>query len=58
MTTRFNLPDVGEGLEEAEVLEWLVAPGDVVTRDQPLVEILTVFVIVPGRVPGFTTTSM
>ncbi len=41
MTTRFNLPDVGEGLEEAEVLEWLVAPGDVVTRDQPLVEILT-----------------
>ncbi|MEO1063350.1 MAG: dihydrolipoamide acetyltransferase family protein [Actinomycetota bacterium] len=41
MTVRFNLPDVGEGLEEAEVLEWLVAPGDVVTRDQPLVEILT-----------------
>lgn len=41
MTVRFNLPDVGEGLEEAEVLEWLVAPGDVVARDQPLVEILT-----------------
>ncbi len=37
----FRLPDVGEGLEEAEVVTWLVAEGDEVTRDQPLVEILT-----------------
>ena len=37
----FILPDVGEGLEEAEILEWLVSPGDPVRRDQPLVEILT-----------------
>ncbi len=37
----FRLPDVGEGLEEAEIIEWLVAEGDVVARDQPLVEILT-----------------
>ena len=37
----FRLPDVGEGLEEAEVVAWLVAEGDEVTRDQPLVEILT-----------------
>ncbi len=37
----FRLPDVGEGLEEAEIVEWLVGPGDVLRRDQPMVEILT-----------------
>jgi len=37
----FLLPDIGEGLEEAEVVEWLVAVGDEVVRDQPLVEVLT-----------------
>ena len=41
MPHRFHLPDIGEGLEEAEVVEWLVAPGEVVVRDQPLVEVLT-----------------
>ena len=41
MPHRFHLPDIGEGLEEADVVEWLVAPGDVVVRDQPLVEVLT-----------------
>ncbi len=39
--SQFVLPDVGEGLESAEIVEWLVAEGDSVTRDQPLVEILT-----------------
>ena len=37
----FRLPDVGEGLDSAEIVEWLVAEGDTVDRDQPLVEILT-----------------
>ena len=37
----FRLPDIGEGLEEAEIVEWLVSPGDVVVRDQSLVEVLT-----------------
>lgn len=41
MTSEFTLPDVGEGLESAEIIEWLVSEGDVVQRDQPLVEILT-----------------
>ena len=41
MTVRFALPDVGEGLHEAEIVRWLVAVGDTVTRDQPLVEVLT-----------------
>lgn len=37
----FALPDVGEGLTEAEILRWLVAPGDEVTVNQMLVEIET-----------------
>ncbi|HBL08794.1 MAG TPA: branched-chain alpha-keto acid dehydrogenase subunit E2, partial [Acidimicrobiaceae bacterium] len=41
MSFLFRLPDIGEGLEEAEIVEWLVAPGDVVSRDQALVEVLT-----------------
>ncbi len=38
---RFLLPDIGEGLDEAEIVEWFVAVGDTVERDQPLVEVLT-----------------
>jgi 2-oxoisovalerate dehydrogenase E2 component (dihydrolipoyl transacylase) len=38
---RFDLPDVGEGLTEAEVLQWLVAVGDTVTVNQPLCEVET-----------------
>lgn len=38
----FPLPDLGEGLIEATVLEWLVAAGDQVERNQPLVELETV----------------
>src|SRR4249920_3853709 len=37
----FKLPDLGEGLTEGEVARWLVAEGDEVTEDQPLVEIQT-----------------
>lgn len=38
-TTEFILPDLGEGLTEAEVVAWLVQPGDEVTVDQPVVEL-------------------
>ncbi|QAY69377.1 dihydrolipoamide acetyltransferase family protein [Xylanimonas protaetiae] len=38
---RFPLPDVGEGLTEAEIVEWKVAVGDVVAVNQVLVEIET-----------------
>ncbi|SDE41274.1 pyruvate dehydrogenase E2 component (dihydrolipoamide acetyltransferase) [Blastococcus fimeti] len=38
---RFALPDVGEGLTEAELLQWLVAVGDTVTVNQPLCEVET-----------------
>ena len=37
----FPLPDLGEGLIEATVLDWLVSPGDQVERNQPLVELET-----------------
>src|SRR5215207_9782110 len=37
----FKLPDVGEGLTEGEILQWLVAVGDTVTVNQPLCEVET-----------------
>ncbi|MFJ8731843.1 dihydrolipoamide acetyltransferase family protein [Streptomyces bauhiniae] len=37
----FKLPDLGEGLTEAEIVRWLVAVGDVVAVDQPVVEVET-----------------
>uniref|UniRef100_UPI0030143F85 biotin/lipoyl-containing protein n=1 Tax=Rothia nasimurium TaxID=85336 RepID=UPI0030143F85 len=41
MSQMFNLPDVGEGLTEAEILSWKVAPGDTVEINDVLVEIET-----------------
>jgi pyruvate dehydrogenase E2 component (dihydrolipoamide acetyltransferase) len=38
---KFCLPDLGEGLTEGEVLRWLVAVGDTVAVNQPLVEVET-----------------
>lgn len=37
----FKLPDLGEGVTEAEVDRWLVSEGDVVGEDDPLVELIT-----------------
>jgi 2-oxoisovalerate dehydrogenase E2 component (dihydrolipoyl transacylase) len=37
----FRLPELGEGVYEAEVVRWLVKPGDTVKRAQVLVEVLT-----------------
>ena len=37
----FSMPDVGEGLTEAEILRWLVRPGDTVAVNQMIVEIET-----------------
>lgn len=38
---RFQLPDIGEGVVEAEVVTWHVAEGDAVALDQVLVELMT-----------------
>jgi 2-oxoisovalerate dehydrogenase E2 component (dihydrolipoyl transacylase) len=38
---QFNLPDLGEGLEEAEIVAWHVNEGDHVVADQPLVSVET-----------------
>lgn len=42
----FKLPDLGEGLTEVEIVEWLVAAGDEVNVDQPLVSVETAKAIV------------
>ncbi len=39
--TDFLLPDLGEGLQEAEIVDWHVAAGDHVVADQPLVSVET-----------------
>jgi pyruvate dehydrogenase E2 component (dihydrolipoamide acetyltransferase) len=40
-TFEFKLPDLGEGVLEGEIVQWLVKPGDVVKEDQGLVELMT-----------------
>ena len=39
--TQFALPDLGEGLTEATVVEWLVSVGETIGVDQPVVEVET-----------------
>jgi pyruvate dehydrogenase E2 component (dihydrolipoamide acetyltransferase) len=41
VTFEFRLPDIGEGLAEAEIVEWFVDPGQAVGLDQPLVQVET-----------------
>ncbi|MEU0050119.1 dihydrolipoamide acetyltransferase family protein [Streptomyces sp. NPDC006309] len=53
----FRLPDLGEGLTEAEIVRWLVQVGDVVAVDQPVVEVETAkaMVEVPCPYAGVVT---
>ncbi|NCN26431.1 2-oxo acid dehydrogenase subunit E2 [bacterium] len=50
----FKLPEIGEGLQEGELVQWLVKAGDTVEADQPLVEVMTdkATVEVPATDPG------
>lgn len=41
MAFEFKLPDLGEGLEEGEIVQWLVKEGQTITEDQPMVKVLT-----------------
>ncbi|MEU3456946.1 dihydrolipoamide acetyltransferase family protein [Micromonospora sp. NPDC006766] len=50
-TKDFLLPDLGEGLSEAEIVEWRVAVGDVVTVDQTVVEVETAKAVVDVPCP-------
>lgn len=53
----FALPDLGEGLTEGEILQWMVQVGDTVTLNQPIVEVETAkaAVEVPSPFAGVVT---
>lgn len=54
MATDVKLPELGEGVSEGELVQWLVKPGDSVKADQPIAEVLTdkATVEVPTPVAG------
>jgi 2-oxoisovalerate dehydrogenase E2 component (dihydrolipoyl transacylase) len=49
--TTFKLPDLGEGLAEAEIIEWHVKVGDRVVVDQPMLSVETAKSVVELPVP-------
>ncbi|MEO8315569.1 MAG: dihydrolipoamide acetyltransferase family protein [Pseudomonadota bacterium] len=48
---RFNLPDLGEGLQDAEIVRWHVAVGDRVSVDQPMLAVETAKAVVEVPAP-------
>ncbi|WAA67197.1 dihydrolipoamide acetyltransferase family protein [Microbacterium oxydans] len=56
-TRVFRLPDLGEGLTEAGLVQWLVAVGDTITTDQPIAEVETAKSVVelPSPFEGVVT---
>ncbi|KRW93863.1 dihydrolipoamide acetyltransferase family protein [Paracoccus sp. MKU1] len=49
-----RMPDIGEGIAEAEISEWLVKPGDILREDDPMVAVMTdkATVEIPSPVTG------
>ena len=56
-TFAFKMPDIGEGVVEGEVVEWMVAIGDVVKEDDPILSVMTdkATVEIPSPVDGKVT---
>src|SRR5450631_4595528 len=50
----FKLPDLGEGMQEAEIRRWLVQAGDTIALDQPMLEVETdkAVVEIPAPIAG------
>ena len=57
MVYEFKLPDIGEGVAEAEIIKWMVKEGEKVKEDQPLVEVMTDKVNVQIPAPRTGTVS-
>ena len=53
-TFAFKMPDIGEGVVEGEVVEWMVAVGDMVKEDDPILSVMTdkATVEIPSPVDG------
>ncbi|MBR9907874.1 MAG: dihydrolipoyllysine-residue acetyltransferase [Gammaproteobacteria bacterium] len=54
MSKDFILPDIGEGIVECEIVEWLVQEGDSIKEDQPVVDVMTdkALVQIPAKEDG------
>ncbi|RTE87503.1 MULTISPECIES: dihydrolipoyllysine-residue acetyltransferase [Gammaproteobacteria] len=57
MSTDFILPDIGEGIVECEIVEWVVQEGDSIQEDQVVVEVMTdkAVVEIPAKFDGTVT---
>ncbi len=59
MAVAFRLPDVGEGVHEAQIVRWLVREGDQVEENQPVLEVQTDKAVVELPAPtGGTVTRL